>query len=73
MGEIRDQLADHRKKDVRTEARATHLAYGYLKGRTYVRIEHPNSTTPPKDRVERMVKKYGTKELVDGLSSWYPV
>lgn len=60
----RHSLRQHRKEDVRREARATHLARGFLKGRLYRQIEY--SVRPDKDiyfapwgRVADLVAKYG--------------
>lgn len=57
--ELANELNDHRILVVRTEARATHMAYGLLRGRTREQIE-PHSKTPiDEKRVEAMLKKYG--------------
>lgn len=71
--ELRDQLANHRRKDVRAEARATHLAYGYLRGRAYRRLEAVGSSAPPLANAERMVKKYGGVDAVAGFQAWAKV
>jgi len=55
----REALYLHRVKDVRSEARSTHLAYGYLRGRTRCQIENKCVVEPDWKRVEAMVKKYG--------------
>ncbi len=67
---LRDELANHRRKDVREESRATHIAYGYLRGREYRQLEGPSSSTPPKDNAARMVKKYGGIAALEGFESW---
>lgn len=54
------KYTNHRKYVVRPEARATHIAYGLLRGLDYVQIEPSAKTTPDWKAVERMVKKYGT-------------
>jgi hypothetical protein len=56
---IKKGLDDHRKGAVRYEARHTHLAYGFLRGREYYQIEHTARTTPNWDKVRKMVKSYG--------------
>ena len=56
----RESLYLHRTGDMRKEARATHLAYGYLRGRKLSEIENKFYTEPDWERVERMVRKYGT-------------
>jgi hypothetical protein len=73
-------LQDHRKWDVRNEARATQLAIAFLKGKDYKRIE-PKLRDPfdwrhsvVQKRVIAMVKKYGgyvdrAKEVIE----WFPI
>lgn len=55
----------HRMDVVRPEARATHIAYGFLKGLKYSQIESNPKTSPNWKRVESMVAKYsyGKKDL----------
>src|SRR4051794_30482561 len=64
-GELRARLHTHRVREVRTEAHATHLAYGFIRGRSRLQIE-PNRRILPAlaeiaiwSRVTSMVKKYG--------------
>ncbi|MEE8114492.1 MAG: hypothetical protein V3T23_09055 [Nitrososphaerales archaeon] len=57
---IRDGLALHRKGIVRTEARHTHLAYGFLRGREYRQMERTTHEAPDWDKVRKMVDKYGS-------------
>jgi hypothetical protein len=60
-------LTNHRKIDVRNEARATHLARAYLAGKAYSRCEK-NLKNPYYftlyivPRIVAMVTKYGTGE-----------
>ena len=69
----RQSLYDHRILVVRPEARATLLAYGYIRGRTYRQVE-PNSTTRnliPWKKVRAMVEKYGPKPFyADSFEKW---
>lgn len=67
---LANPLRDHRRGPLRTEARDTHIAYGYLKGRTYRQIEAYSETAPNLDNIARMVKKYGTGEFSRSLVSW---
>ena len=62
-GWLRDQLASHRMVTVRNEARASLLAYGFIRGKTLAQME-----PKVKDRyiqeecirnAERMCRKYG--------------
>lgn len=58
-GRLRDELHLHRVGIVRHEARHSHIAYGFIRGRTIEQME-PTSKTPfSKEHVERLVKKYG--------------
>ncbi len=52
-------LNDHRKDIVRPEARATQLAYGYIRGKRYRQIEQFSYEPPNWSKVEKMIKKYG--------------
>ena len=55
----REELYLHRIQVVRTEARATLLAYGFLRGRKYRELEN-SGTMPPniKSRIIKMIDKY---------------
>ena len=55
----REGLYLHRVGPVRREARAALLAYGFIRGRKYRRIEAKNDTKPDWKAVQRMVLKYG--------------
>lgn len=57
---IKEGLALHRKGIVRHEARHTHLAYGFLRGREYRQMEHKAHEAPDWAKVRRMVEKYGS-------------
>lgn len=71
-GPIREELYKHRTHDVRLEARATHIAYGLLRGKTRDEIEPRRYVGRPQylidqmekylmARVDAMIKKYGPK------------
>ena len=64
-----NDITNHRKLAIRPEARATHLAYQYLRGIPYSRIENSPKTKPKWDRVRAMVRKYGDTDDPD-LKSW---
>jgi hypothetical protein len=58
---LRYLLSEHRRGTVRLEARHTHIAYGFIRGKTYEQIE-PKCKTPVEwDRVRKMVTKYGVQ------------
>lgn len=62
--EMINQMRAHRRRDIREEARATLLAYGYIRGLAYAQIEqnprHEYYMTVQArvDRVAKMVQKY---------------
>lgn len=60
-GLLREELHRHRVMDVRSEARATYLAYGLIRGTALEKIERPKE--PRTDvlwkRVKAMVRSYG--------------
>lgn len=73
--ELKQSLKHHRKWDVRNEARATLVAYGYLRGKKLCEIEPKmkNSrffTLYVEPRVKAMVDKYGTPEQRTAYSEW---
>lgn len=57
-GELLGELWAHRVFIVRAEARATHVAYGLIRGHAYERIERPKSA-PDWDKVKGMIERYG--------------
>jgi hypothetical protein len=52
-------LRSHRTYDVREEARAAHVAYGFLRNRTYAQVEGSAKSSPEWERVRKLVEKYG--------------
>jgi hypothetical protein len=72
-----DGLVNHRKWDVRNEARATHLARAFMKGQKYKQVE-PHCKEPHKrdyyilPRVTKIVAKYGgnSKITKDVIKTW---
>ena len=56
---IKNGLALHRKGIVRREARHTHLAYGFLRGREYREMENKAFEAPDWAKVRRMIERYG--------------
>lgn len=66
-------LRHHRIYDVRGESRSSHVAYGFLRGLPYRRIEANTKTAPDWSRVEALVKKYGDDDPRDRMqrfSEW---
>jgi len=55
----------HRRVDLRKEARATYLAYGFLRGKSMRDIEHFSYVQPDWERIERMVMKYFDGDVRD--------
>lgn len=62
-------LAEHRKGTVRTAARHTLLAYGFIRGRKYSAIEAKCQRPPNWDNIWRMVDKYGVQWYNDEFVS----
>lgn len=72
---LRASLHLHRVNEVRSEARSTHLALGFLRGRTMAEMEKPlrpenqghvatknmTRTAPNWKRIEQLVNKYGVQ------------
>ena len=66
---------DHLLKKVRPELRATNIAYGYIKGRSYVEMEGLHNLFAGKwnvhwHRVAAMVYSYGSQEAKDNFPAW---
>lgn len=57
----RKGLAAHRRFDVRPECRAANLAYAFLRGIEYSRVEPKTDPSTPIrwDRVRKLVERYG--------------
>lgn len=64
-GPMRNRLQQHRRGIVRLEARATGLAYGFIKGYAWEKMEPKSSTLPDWARVRQMLKKYGPTGMVE--------
>jgi hypothetical protein len=63
------QMQEHRRQDIREEARATLLAYGYIRGRRYDQIEQKprhEYHLAVKKRVERVAKMVNKYSVCDG-------
>ena len=71
---LRENIHLHRVHQVRSEARSTHLALGFLRGTSYLKMElplmdfhkegrqlHTTKTRPDWKRIEQLVRKYGPK------------
>lgn len=61
-------LRGHRVNVVRPEARATQIAYGFLRGRTLDQIEGSAISEPNWKRVEELVKKYGEGDVTERMA-----
>ena len=60
-------LRSHRVDYVRPIIRATHIAYGLIRGLTYEQIENSPKTSPDWGKVKDMLKKYGNKGDLEKL------
>lgn len=73
---LQDQVVDlhqHRLYKVRTEARDTYLAYGFLKGRPYTQIENLRYRDPNWENIARMARLYGPRDprnLMQHFEAW---
>ncbi len=56
---VRSGLQSHRVAVVASECRSAHIAYGFLKGKSYTQIETNPKTKPNWNRIQRIVEKYG--------------
>lgn len=68
----------HRRVVVRKKARASLLAYGFLRGRPYRTMERFAHTAPDWARVERMILKFGSgqgeiRDLKQRFEEWKEV
>lgn len=70
--DFRDGLHRHRVIDVRKEARATLVAYGYLCGKTYRQVEPKAAKPLDWSKVKSMVQRYSRPELfeVSDFDQW---
>lgn len=50
---------------MRSAARSTHLAYGFIRGRTLEQMEAKSETEPDWDNVRKMLKKYGPVGMLE--------
>lgn len=64
-GVLQHELWFHRIKVVRSEARCTHLAYGFIRGRTLDQMESKSDSPPNWDKVRAMLKKYGPVGMLE--------
>ena len=77
-GALRFSLRWHRIWDVRREQRASYLAYGFIRGRSYLSIEprpHEKPTGRFAGRVAELVKVFGPspsskQEIVNAVQRW---
>lgn len=61
----RDMMHQHRTMEVRTEARAAHLAYGFLRGRALQEMELYCYSPPPWKRTREIVMSHGRELAPD--------
>lgn len=67
----RESLHRHRIDVVRRASRETHLAYGFIRGRSYDSMERKCLVDPDFKAVATMVRKYAP-EKAEGFESWKP-
>ena len=67
----RTNLHNHRVVDVRREARASQLAYAYMRGTAYLRVEQTCKREPNWERVENVAKRFiGSDFDQDAFEAW---
>ena len=59
---LMEEARDHARKK---EARSVHVAYSFLRGRTYSEVENDSRTAPDWDRIQELVEKFGSHYYVD--------
>lgn len=64
LGEARWSLSDHRRGIVRRAARHALLAYAFLRGIDYERVEAPHSRPPDWAEVRRLVDRFGVTQAL---------
>ena len=67
-GDVKYALDWHRKNRLRQEARAAHLAWGWLRGVPYRTMEVEGSSTPPLTAMAKKLGRLGVEAT--GLREW---
>ena len=70
---IYENLRSHRVGNVRHEARDSHIAYGFLRGKLYKVVETPSPNNPPNLRnIVGIIQRFGgdRKFSIEDLSAW---
>ena len=68
-----ESLHEHRTGIVRTVARTNLLAYGFLRGTSYAEMESYSKTDPDWNSIEKLAKRFGSKEDQERWASWLEV
>lgn len=70
----REKMHNHRTAIVRVEARATHIAYAFLRGRTFAQVEgyKEHTAVPPHviSKARSMLDRYGSREERAAFEDW---
>lgn len=61
-----NSLRDHRKNEVRSHARSSFLAYGFIRGLEYKQIENLSYSEPDWMEVRRLIEKFSE----EGSQTW---
>jgi len=61
-------LRYHRTGEVRSEARSALIAYGFLRGLSYSKVETNPKSVPDWTRVKELVRKYGEDNLNERMA-----
>jgi hypothetical protein len=66
-------LYNHRTDKVRKAARHSILAYGYIRGRAYRKLEEKCNEPPNWAEVYKIVKRFGGSQDPEAFRLWYTV
>lgn len=66
----KNDMSNHRTGIVRSEARWSLIAYGFLRGRKYSDIEPTSTTLVSWGRVQKLVDKFGCHYYYDSKENW---
>lgn len=70
-GEVyRNMLSAHRRGTVREEARITHLALAFVRGRTYKSVEAKCQVAPDASRIFKKVKQHIYRTELTDIKAW---
>ena len=63
QGPLREEMHNHRVLTVRSAARSTGIAYGFIRGRTLQQMEPTSKTEPDWSAIKPMLRRYGPASM----------